>query len=87
LKVVEQVVSVDMQKVNQVSVFPNPASDVIYFSEQVMSVKLFSITGALVKEENVAAGQMNISDVQPGLYIANIKTLDGKLSNNKVYIK
>ncbi len=87
LKVVEEVVSVEMKNVNTVSVFPNPASDVIYFSEVIMSVQLYSITGALVMESNVASGQINISDVQPGLYIANIKTLDGKSSNNKVYIK
>ena len=51
-----------------VSVYPNPATDVVYFSENVVAdVEIYSITGQLVlRQEN--ASEINIERLNPGIY-------------------
>ena len=51
-----------------VSVYPNPATDVVYFSENVVAdVEIYSITGQLVlRQEN--ASEINIERLKSGIY-------------------
>ena len=54
-------------------VLPNPASDKIevLFSEPIYSVKLYTITGALIKKE-LLNGFIDISDLQKGVYFISV---------------
>ncbi len=61
---------------DMLSVYPNPATDIISISEQANSVKVFNVTGQLVKEL-YNTNTVNVSDLQ-GIYIMNIETANGK---------
>jgi hypothetical protein len=66
-----------------IGVYPNPAKDVVYFNEGVVSnVQVYSITGEIVlRRSNVS--QLNVESLKPGYYIikseANRKTYIDKL--------
>jgi len=66
-----------------IGVYPNPAEDVVYFNERVVSnVQVYSITGEIVlRRSNVS--QLNVESLKPGYYIikseANRKTYIDKL--------
>lgn len=58
-----------------VSVFPNPANNILYIKteEVVRDVKIFSLSGALLKiENNLAANFVDISQLQKGYYFVKI---------------
>ena len=84
LKVVKSTVSVNPQNVRTISVYPNPVADAIHFSEEIVNFQLYSITGALVKETNYRTSQVNVSDVQSGLYIARFKSVDGVMMTERI---
>lgn len=68
--------SVNSTKYNDLlSVYPNPATDIINISETANSVKVFNVTGQLVKEL-YNTNTVNVSDLQ-GIYIMNIETANG----------
>lgn len=60
---------------DKLTVYPNPATDVITISEQANLVKIFNTTGQLVKEL-YNTNTINVSDLQ-GIYIMNIETVNG----------
>lgn len=64
-------------------VYPNPATDVVYFKENVVAdVQVFSITGEIVLRKNQVS-QVNVESLKPGYYIikaeANNNTFVDKL--------
>jgi hypothetical protein len=73
------IVSVNEMSAAPFEVYPNPASDQIYFrtTEALASVKITSLNGQVVKYERNSDGQlrqMNIADLEQGFYLVNIKT-------------
>ncbi|HNW68935.1 MAG TPA: T9SS type A sorting domain-containing protein [Bacteroidales bacterium] len=73
------------------SLFPNPASDKISVisknHETIKSVKVFSVSGQLVYEENVnfIATTINTSDFEEGYYIVQVLT-DNGISTGKISV-
>lgn len=66
---------------NEVSVFPNPASDIINLNidnayNTVLKINIYNVIGALVKSELLKQNQqqINISDLKKGIYMLEIKT-------------
>jgi len=58
-----------------VKVYPNPASDRLYFASELSgqaSVKIYDVQGALVLEQPVN-GNVDVSGLQSGLYIIRVK--------------
>jgi hypothetical protein len=53
---------------NDVSVYPNPASDIINFTQKVNRAEIISVTGAVVKSATNSE-QMDVSGLPQGLYI------------------
>lgn len=73
---IEKSTAVNLTKYNDLlSVYPNPATDIITISEQANLVKVFNTTGQLVKEL-YNTNTFNVSDLQ-GIYIMNIETVNG----------
>jgi hypothetical protein len=73
------VLSVDDNNiVNNIGLYPNPVANSFQIdsSIDIENVKLYNITGKLLKTFNKAANY-DISDLGTGIYIANIKTLSG----------
>ena len=73
------------------SLFPNPASDKISVisknHETIKSVKVFSVSGQLVYEENVnfIATTINTTDFEEGYYIVQVLT-DNGISTGKISV-
>ena len=77
----------DENALSQISIYPNPATDVLNIaipsSVDVKSVSLFDVLG---KKSNVSLvnGQINISDLAVGLYLLNVETTNGTLTQKVI---
>lgn len=77
-------VSVDEINENDLIVFPNPASDIIYInSTGLPEVQIISINGKLINTFN--ASEINISGLKNGIYFLKIIS-DDKISVKKIII-
>lgn len=65
-----------------VLVYPNPATDIIRFSGldgvELESIELYEISGRLVRSYVVSSDQINVSDVNIGMYILAIEGKNGE---------
>ncbi len=74
-------VSVSENALSTVSVYPNPAKDVVSFVlENDAQVSVFDMTGRVVGSMDMTAGQANlqIANFDNGVYFLNIRYADGK---------
>jgi hypothetical protein len=74
-------VSVSENALSTVSVYPNPAKDVVSFVlENDAQVSIFDMTGRVVSSMDMTAGQANlqIANFDNGVYFLNIRYADGK---------
>lgn len=63
----------------KINLYPNPATDFIKITtDKDILVKIYSITGALVKQGKTVDRAMNISDLKNGNYIVQFETENGK---------
>lgn len=53
----------------QAQIYPNPVQDVLYVSEGIAQVAVYSITGQLVQSYKALNNQINVSSLSKGLYI------------------
>lgn len=80
---------------NFVSIFPNPASDVLHivFSDNENSsaqVRLMGMDGKLIREIRTASkttSQLNVADLNAGIYLLEITNQKGQRQINKVVIR
>ena len=73
------------QNLISISVFPNPASDIIYLSEDIaayseITVKIYNSAGKLIRSEKTVNNYIHISDLTSGVYVLNFTT-----NNNDQY--
>lgn len=79
--------SIDQEALSQISVFPNPANDVLNIkvpsSIQIESASIFDMLG---KESQVQVinGQINVQNLSQGVYILNLRTSAGTLTQKIV---
>jgi hypothetical protein len=83
--------NIDNNSATTVSVWPNPATDVIHVqtnNETYSIARIYNQSGALIGETKIQAGvnTINVSNLSFGVYIINIKAADGQ-SYNKKFIK
>ena len=73
---------------NKISIAPNPSSAEINIqSEDVISqINIYSTQGNIVYSEQLNSKQssVSVSDLNEGLYIVQVKFLDGKTTNKKI---
>jgi len=64
--------------VNPISVYPNPAFDKVFVSGQLgnFSYSIFSIEGKCIKKGIVENRQINVSDIEKGIYILQLNSLE-----------
>jgi hypothetical protein len=75
------IVSVNNISADLFDVYPNPASDQLYFrnADAVAAVKISNLNGQVVKYERNPHGQLrqlNIADLKSGFYLVSIETRD-----------
>lgn len=74
-------VSVSENAISTVSVYPNPAHDVVSFKlESDAQVSIYDVTGRVVSSMNMPAGEGNcqVANLENGVYFLNIRYADGK---------
>ncbi len=68
--------SVDDSKASKFAIYPNPAKDILQVSGvDVASVKIYSLTGQMVKEVQNSS-IVNVSDIETGIYVLDVKDRD-----------
>ncbi|MDO9154317.1 MAG: T9SS type A sorting domain-containing protein [Paludibacter sp.] len=65
-----------------ISIFPNPTKGVVNISEMAKSVKLFSVSGQLLKEEYMI-NKLNVDGLQ-GVYFMQIESENGKITKRLI---
>lgn len=69
----------------ELNIYPNPAQDVLHFSKNLASVKLYDLSSRLVlQEQNVS--RINVSDLK-GIFIVQSLDEKGNTSYNKVIVR
>ena len=78
----------DIKDINKddFKIYPNPATEVIFFSENVIT-EIYSLTGSLLLKSNEFNDSFYINSLQTGSYIIKIKTESGSEKSQILIIK
>jgi uncharacterized protein YfaS (alpha-2-macroglobulin family) len=75
---------VDVQA-EQLTVYPNPTSGIIYFENQLSDVEVYDIAGRCVYSQNIAEQSIDLSALNVGTYVLSA-TREGERFISKVMI-
>lgn len=79
--------SLDNSKVSEFGVYPNPAKDILQVRGiDVASVKIYSLTGQLVKEVQ-NSDVMDVSVLETGIYVIDVKDRNDKMHRELILIE
>ncbi len=71
---------------NIIKIYPNPSSDMIYFSDKIeKNIEISDISGQIFKR-TIDGNRLSISDFPSGIYIVTGKDLNNK-KFNKIFVK
>jgi len=73
---------------NSITIYPNPASNQLYFSatEEIYSISIFTINGQLLQKIEKPETSINTSELTEGIYFMNITTDNNQLIHKKFVI-
>jgi hypothetical protein len=79
----------DLANTASISVYPNPAKDMLYVASDMdlRSARVFDVTGKLVREFTLDGGlnrTLNIADLNNGIYFVEVETANGASSTSKI---
>ena len=66
-----------------ISIFPNPAKDIINFSAEVSDIRILDLSGKIVIQTANSANAVNLSKLTGGTYIITATTKTGETVNKK----
>jgi hypothetical protein len=75
----------ETEAIDRVNVYPNPANDIIQFSERV-NIKLLDLSGKEVVEKQ-GINSLDIKDYQPGFYFVFFYDKDGQIIQREKVVK
>lgn len=82
---IDETTAIGDKPVSDISVYPNPATEWINFSEEMASVRVYDMAGKFVKEvENT--NKVNVSELK-GIYLLNALDQKGNVLRKKVVIQ
>lgn len=67
----------------KLTIYPNPATDQLYFSssnQRIENVSIYSLTGALVKTESNVTESVDVSNLNTGSYLVKVTTDQGSFT-------
>lgn len=67
-------------------IYPNPAADVVFFGTTVDKAEVFNLAGGMEKAYAENAASMDVSTLQPGLYVLRT-TIGGKSCSQRLVIR
>jgi hypothetical protein len=70
---------------NAISVYPNPAEDMLYIASNntTTDVAIIDVVGNLVKEYKNAGQSVNVSDLTTGVYIVRVSNINGEIVSTR----
>jgi hypothetical protein len=71
---------------NDIISYPNPANDIVYFSENVPEISLFSLQGQIVVSAR-NSNSLDVSSLPRGLYIMRLKNAAGFQKSTKIEVR
>ena len=66
-----------------ITIAPNPAKDILSFSEEVSSIRILDIAGKIVKQISTSEKSVNLSKLAKGTYIITATMKTGETINKK----
>jgi len=72
--------------IDQLAVYPNPATDIIHIhgvTSEIKSTLIYSVAGQLMHSAPLNSEKINISNLQPGIYFIEIITSEGNKQTQK----
>ena len=81
-----QVKPIQNLQTNKIKVYPNPTSDLIYFSDYVASIIISDLTGKVIASFEYV-NKVDISSFENGIYIVNVIDDHHNISNHKIVKK
>ncbi len=81
--------SVDEDITKEVGFYPNPAKNILYIenSEAVESVRIFDLTGQLIKTKQHECSNINLENIRPGIYIIELNVDANHCIRHKLVIE
>ena len=71
-----------------VRIYPNPATNLIFFEgNQVNKAKVYTLSGQLLKNYAVSSNQVNISQLEKGMYLLQLEDLKGNVFTERLVIE
>ncbi len=81
----------EIDKPKQLSIYPNPGNGIfnIQSANTIQSIQVYSLTGALMAQQKPdnAISQMDLSQLNPGIYFARISDGEGNIITRKIVIE
>ena len=71
---------------NEITMYPNPVKDMLYFSEEVSQIKITDISGKLVKQITSKSKSINVSQLSKGVYLVNAISKTGEKISKKLIV-
>ncbi|MCD9616088.1 MULTISPECIES: RCC1 domain-containing protein [Chryseobacterium] len=69
-------------------IYPNPVSDILYFSKEIKNLKIYTVTGILIKNIlNVNSRTINLQPLHSGIYFIDALTTEGNNMKEKIIKK
>jgi len=79
-------VSINSVTNSKLSIYPNPSNGIVNFNntnKNIDKIKIYDITGKLIKEFYQVENEIDISDIEAGIYIISIQT-DNEIFTSKI---
>jgi len=68
----------------EITLYPNPVKDILYFSNEVSDIKISDLSGRVIKQIYTKEKSINIEDLASGVYIITGKTEGVKTITKKI---
>lgn len=75
--------NVNDSKLKSLTVFPNPAKEILTFSEEISNLKITDLSGKVIKQISNSETSINVSKLMKGTYIITATSKSGELINRK----
>ena len=83
---VTDTLSVSDINAESISVYPNPANDVVYINGDVVAYEIYDLVGKMVKKTSTNIDKIPVTDLETGIYMMRIFTRSGDIVTRKLFV-
>ncbi len=78
--------SITLSTKNEISIYPNPTTDVINIAgwKNIEQMKLYDVSGRLLKSWNTAQPYIKVNELTSGTYVLSLQLRDGNILQHKI---